>query len=125
MKQYLTTYFRYLFFWLLFFEFSRLFFLIYNYAFTVSLPFSVILQTFVSGFQHDISMVGYAAILAALIMIISIFIQNKQRVRNIFTASTLILLIPFSILTVSDAELYRNWGYRTECSVLQYLTTPK
>ena len=125
MKHYISLYVRYLLFWLLFFEFSRIFFLAYNYAFTATIPFSVVLQTFVSGFQHDISMVGYAAACASLFIIISIFCRNQRATKGMFTVFTLVLLIPFSILTVSDAELYRNWGYRTECSVLQYLTMPK
>lgn len=125
MKQYLKFYVRYILFWLLFFEVSRALFLVYNGSFASDLSVLTILKTFVSGFQHDISLVGYAAEFAALLLIVSIFFNTPPCIGRIFTVFTLLLLVPFSILTVSDMELYRNWGYRTESSVLQYLAMPK
>ena len=125
MKQRLLFLLRYVLFWLIFFEFSRLFFLLYNASFTTNTPFVDILQSFTSGFRHDLSLLGYVSAIVAIVSIISLFATNFKRIQRVLDCITIVLLIPFSILLVSDAELYRNWGYRTDCSVLQYLATPK
>lgn len=126
MKRRLAYSLAYAIFWLLFFEASRAFFLIYNYALTTTVSFPTTLHTFVSGFSHDVSMLGYLVEMSLLVMCISVFLQNPENfVKKTMKTVTLIVLIPFSYLTVVDAELYRNWGYRTDCSVLQYLSMPK
>ncbi len=124
MKQRLIVLLKYLLLWLLFFEFSRLFFVVYNCFSAKEISVGILAQSFFYGFQHDASMLGYIAILNSLILIVSLFVDAKS-VEKIFSVLTLVLLVPFSFLTVSDAELYRNWGYRTDCSALQYLTMPK
>ncbi|MCQ2960044.1 MAG: LTA synthase family protein [Bacteroidales bacterium] len=125
MKKRLIFLVKYLLLWLLFFEFSRIFFMLYNYPFLTKLSVKNILDAFVYGFQHDISMVGYVMEISSVILIIFLFIGNVVKIKRIFRGLTLFMLLPFSLLTVSDAELYRNWSYRTDCSVLQYLKLPK
>ncbi|MBO7125086.1 MAG: hypothetical protein J6V74_04500, partial [Bacteroidales bacterium] len=125
MKRRLQFFFLYVLFWLLFFESSRLFFLLYNFSFTTNTPFADIVQSFVFGFRHDLSLLGYVSAIVAIVSVIALFVINNKRIQRVFDCITIVLLIPFSILLVSDAELYRNWGYRTDCSVLQYLSTPK
>ena len=125
MKQRLNIVIRYIVFWFLFFELSRCFFLLYNISFTKELSFGVIIHTFTSGFQHDASMLGYIASLTSLGLILSLFVKNNRVTEILFKTITLVLLVPFSLVTVADAELYRNWGYRMDCSALQYLALPK
>ena len=76
MKQRLLFLLRYVLFWLIFFEFSRLFFLLYNVSFTTNTPFVDILQSFTSGFRHDLSLLGYVSAIVAIVSVISLFATN-------------------------------------------------
>ncbi len=125
MKSRLKLLLTYALFWLLFFEFSRILFLVYNHALTSSLDWSTIFHTFISGFSHDASMIGYIVEVTSIILCVSIFIKDNEKIKIALNCLTILLLIPATIITVSDAELYRNWGYRMDASVLDYLTMPK
>lgn len=111
--------------WFVFFELSRIIFLLYNHTFSFALPFSTICKSFVYGFQHDASMLGYLVAFSSLCVIISLFVKYTTPIVKLLRISTIIFLTIFSLITFADAELYRNWGYRMDCSALQYLTMPK
>lgn len=125
MKSRLQLLLFYALFWLMFFEFSRMLFLVYNHTLTAGLDWGTIFQTFVSGFSHDASMIGYIVELTLILLCVSIFVKDNGKIKIALNALTLLLLVPGAIITVCDAELYRNWGYRMDSSVLQYLATPK
>lgn len=125
MKSRLQLILFYAIFWLTFFEFSRILFLVYNHALTAGLDWSTIFHTFISGFAHDASMVGYMVELVSILLCISIFTKENGKIRIALNVLTIVLLTAGTIITVSDAELYRNWGYRMDASVLEYLATPK
>ena len=111
--------------WFVFFELSRIVFLLYNHTFSFALPISTICKSFVFGFQHDASMLGYLVAFSSLCMIISLFVKYNTPIVKLLRIFTTIFLVIFSLITFADAELYRNWGYRMDCSALQYLTMPK
>ena len=71
----------------------------------------------------DISMTGY------IILFISIFIGlpfiTGKVVKKFIKYFTFLLLLFFTFLSVVDVELYRNWGFRIDSTVLLYLKTPK
>lgn len=125
MKQRIIIIVKLLLFWLLFFEVSRLFFVVYNWASTVDVSIVTLAKSFFYGFQHDASLLGYIVAISSLICMVSLFVGRTEIYEKIFSSLTLACLIPFSLLTVADAELYRNWGYRTDCSALEYLAMPK
>ncbi len=125
MKIRLVILLYYILFWLGFFEFSRAFFVLYNHSLAADLSFNTIITCFTSGFAHDISLTGYCIEAISILLVISTFTRKTTFLKPIGNWLTGILVSIFSIITVIDAELYRNWGYRMDCSVLQYLETPK
>ncbi|MCQ2606690.1 MAG: LTA synthase family protein [Bacteroidales bacterium] len=125
MKTRLSILIYYALIWLCFFECSRAFFIAYNHELASDISFQTIIQCFTSGFAHDISLTGYFIEIIGILILISIFYPKSNLYRKIGNWFTGILISICSIITVIDAELYRNWGYRMDCSVLQYLKTPK
>ncbi|MCQ2608624.1 MAG: sulfatase-like hydrolase/transferase [Bacteroidales bacterium] len=125
MKTRLLILIYYILFWLGFFELSRFVFIVYNHALASELPLNTLLSCFSSGFAHDISLTSYYAEFICILLVISIFTKQTTFLRPVGNWFTGIFVAISSIITVVDAELYRNWGYRTDCSVLQYLETPK
>lgn len=125
MKRRIQILLYYALFWLLFFEVSRGFFLVYNHVFTSSLSWSSILMTYVSGFQHDISLVSWLVAIMSIPCMVTFFTKQTQWYSSFLYIVTIIILSIFSVMTLADGELYRNWGYRMDSSVLQYLALPK
>jgi len=78
----------------------------------------------VRGAWMDTSLIGYILLLSGLIMAF-LFYADKKWIINVFKYYTVFLLAIFSIIIVSDAELYRNWGFRIDATPLLYLKTPE
>jgi phosphoglycerol transferase MdoB-like AlkP superfamily enzyme len=111
-------------FWLLFFLLSRVFFLLYNWELTVQLPFEDILGSMLYGLKLDSSLTGYLLFFLALILVITTTATGKL-ISPIVKSYQWIFILLFTLLTVVDAELYKNWGFRIDNTVLFYLKTPK
>lgn len=115
---------KYAAFWLVFFVLSRLFFSIYNFDKTLQLSFYEIILTYIYGFKLDLSMMGYALALPILVQsILGIFRANA--LRYFMRVYTLFFLLFFVIIVFVDAELYRNWGFRIDSTIMLYIKTPK
>jgi len=115
---------RYLIFWLIYFVIARILFLCYNLHFTQQLSLGTILLSFVHGFKLDLSMAGYIMMFSTLFLAFTFFL-GKRIISPVFKVFTLIVISLFSIMTIVDMELYRNWGFRMDGTILLYLKTPK
>lgn len=115
---------KYYLFWIVFFIAIRLFFELYNINFTSELPFATVLLTFWHGLRLDVSMGGYFTALVLLILTFTVRADAKIPATAIKYIS-LILIILCSVLGICDCELYRNWGFHIDSTVLMYLKTPK
>ncbi|MBI9069393.1 MAG: sulfatase-like hydrolase/transferase [Salinivirgaceae bacterium] len=124
MKNKLFVFLRIWILWLLFFSVSRLYFIVYNITTLKTLSFSEILLTFVHGFQLDLSMSGYILFFIAILFALLFFLNGKG-LAKILKPFQIILLTLFIIVFVADAELYRNWGFRMDNTILLYIKTPK
>ena len=51
--------------------------------------------------------------------------SSSRWLRSFFLIYTASLLIISGIIVVTDLELYRNWGFRMDSSVIEYLKNPK
>lgn len=111
-------------FWMLFFLFSRVFFLLYNWELTFQLPFAEITSTQLYGLKLDSSLTGYLLFFLALMLALSTSASGKH-IAPIVKIYQWIYILLFTLLTVVDAELYKNWGFRIDSTVLFYLKTPK
>jgi phosphoglycerol transferase MdoB-like AlkP superfamily enzyme len=110
--------------WICFFELARTIFLLYHHSQTRQLSFKTILSTFLYGFRMDLSMACYMILLPCLFVLLSVFIPLFRRsfIYKIYSALILFLLLT---IIISDVEIYNEWGYRLDSTVLQYLSSPK
>lgn len=111
-------------FWLVFFILSRVFFLIYNFYLTIQLGFRETIQSFIHGFKLDLSLTGYLLFFLTLIMALNFFLSGKWLLR-IIKGYQVIFIVLFAIITFIDVELYKNWGFHIDSTILFYLKTPK
>lgn len=111
-------------FWLLLFCFSRALFLTYEIKQTANLSFVIILQTFIYGFRLDVSITGYIILITSVLMAILGWISRPKISRLIFTGLTILLLLVAGLIVIVDLELYRNWGFRIDAMVLDFMATP-
>lgn len=109
--------------WIAFFELARIIFLLYHHSQANTLSFKTILLTFVYGFRMDLSMACYLIILPCLFVLLSVFVPFFRRAL-IYKIYSGIVLFFFLLIVLSDLEIYQEWGYRLDSTVLQYLSSP-
>ena len=82
-------------FWILFFELSRLIFLIYHFNKTESLPAGTMLLSFLYGLRLDLSMTGYLIAPVSIFVLLSIFIPffRKGILYKVYTHILLFILL--------------------------------
>ena len=124
MIQRIKIIFQYYCYWIAYFIVIRLFFELYNIKLTAGLGFATILGTFGHGLKLDLSMGGYVTAVATLVLLCTVRAQKPIAAKIIGFISVAFIVI-FSIIGICDCELYRNWGFRMDCTVLSYLKTPK
>lgn len=115
---------KYYLFWIVFFIVCRLFFELYNIGQTAELSISTVLLTFWHGLRLDVSIAGFLAMFVALALAFSYKLESSKTATIIGSVSVFFIVI-FSIIGICDCELYRNWGFRMDSTVLMYLKTPK
>lgn len=120
----LVTLVRYYIFWIILFAVNRAIFIVYNFEQLKRTPFSQVLMSFVKGLKLDLSMAGYIVFFASLLFALVFFVKGKL-LSKIFQIYSFVILLIVSMITIGDCELYRNWGFRMDDSVLLYLKTPK
>jgi len=111
-------------FWLLLFCFSRALFLTYEFHQTASLSLVTILKTFIYGFRLDVSITGYIILLSSVLMAVVELISRPKVRELVFIGLTVLLLLIATLIVIVDLELYRNWGFRIDAMVLDFLETP-
>lgn len=115
---------RYYLYWVAFFVVIRLFFELYNIGLTSELSFGTVMLTFWHGLRLDVSMGGYFTCLIMVILTATVGLKAKTPA-TIIKCITLTLIVLSAILGICDCELYRNWGFHIDSTVLMYLKTPK
>lgn len=124
MPKRITFFLYYGLFWLLFFLVLRLYFILNNLSFTEGIALTQVLKTFSHGIIIDLSATGYLLFLPGLAILVSFF-ANKRWISIFINIYTLTFLLIVSFLTVTDAVLYKFWGFRLDSTPLLYLKTPK
>ncbi len=110
-------------FWLTYFVFTKLLFVLYNISLAKTLSVNSFFGLFYNGFKLDLSATGYIILVFGTILSILFFVNGKK-LKYVVTTLSIILIVIFNIMFITDAELYRNWGFRTDSSVLLYLKNP-
>jgi len=124
MKQRLKFFFAAAFSWIAFMIFIRFAFSIYQYSQTSLLSFGEIILSFTYGLYHDISLAGYILMLTGLILSLSITIPGKK-LKLLFQILYGFLMLVSLTIAVPNFELFRNWGFHADGTILSYLKTPK
>lgn len=124
MKNRLLFILKYSIFWMLTFAIFRLLFMAYQFSQTLQIGLVDFVNIMVRGAWMDLSFTGYIILLSSVLMA-TLFWADKKWVKGYFHYQTLILLVIISIISISDFELYRNWGFRIDATPLLYLKMPK
>ncbi|NEU07226.1 sulfatase-like hydrolase/transferase [Flavihumibacter sp. R14] len=118
--------FRFYLFWLLFFFLERFIFLAYFYHKLRDIPFSEILQTFVFGVRMDASMAGYISIVPLIFFLIIWIVPRIPFKEYILRAYIVILIVLFSLITVINFNIYREWGSKLNSKALElFFNSPR
>lgn len=123
MKQRIYFYLKYFFFWLAIQTFFRLIFIIFyhNLAGEINLLDKLII--FWKGLKMDLSLTGYILVLPTLVIAITSFIK-KNIVRPFIHWFTLVILIPLTLLFITNLVAYQYWSFPIDKNIFDYLSTP-
>lgn len=114
----------YLFVWTVFFQATRLFFVLSQWQDVNKTPAGLLLKSFWYGLKMDVSMAGYISLPVCLFVIIGLFISFFRR-KTIYFIYTALVLLAQQLLILADAEAYKAWGTRIDFTPIKYLATPK
>ncbi|MCM1030059.1 MAG: LTA synthase family protein [Oscillibacter sp.] len=113
---------KYYLFWIIASVVAKCVFLLYQG--NTSLSISDYFQLLFRGLRMDISLGGYILLLSSVLMAFSPFVR-AQILRRVFSGVSLLLLAVFWFVVAADLELFWNWGYHMDATVLEYIRTPK
>ncbi|WP_395805524.1 LTA synthase family protein [Daejeonella sp.] len=101
---------RFYLFWLLFFFLDRLLFLIYFSDRISHIGLGEIGSTFLYALRLDSSMIAYISVIPILFYLILLFLPRYKFPVNIGKYYVLFFVLIFSIITIFNLNLYREWG---------------
>ncbi len=113
----------YLFTWVIFFEFARVFFLLSTLPYAKEAPSSLLFQSLWYGLKLDISMAAYLTLLVCLFVIGAVFIPFLRKKFIYFLYTGIILFIQL-LMVIADEESFKAWGTRLDGTGLKYLSSP-
>lgn len=112
---------RFFIFWLLFFLIDRLIFLFIFHQKLKGIPLVEKAATFYHALRLDLSMTAYIAVIPLLFFIFFFFTKRSQVSLNWVNIYIKILIVLFSIFTVINFNIYREWGSKLNASVFDFL----
>lgn len=101
---------RFYLFWLLFFFIDRLIFLVYFSDRLSHIKISEIASTFFYAIRLDSSMVGYISIIPLIFYLTLLFLPRIKFPESIGKYYIIFFVLIFSIITIFNLNLYREWG---------------
>lgn len=111
-------------FGVLFMQIMRILFLLYQHQLTEGISFLQVIQSALYGLYHDISITGYILMLSLLILMFTVKVPGKKLSKLFYYLYTFLIIFSLCIL-IPNLELFRNWGFHIDASVLDYLRTPQ
>jgi len=109
---------------MIFFELTRLFFLLSTSQYAEGVPSSLLFQSLWYGLKMDVSMAAYLTLVVCFFVIAALFIPFFRRKYVYFIYTGIILFIQL-LITIVDSESYKAWGTRLDSTPLKYLSSPK
>lgn len=114
----------YFLFWVLWFQLTRLLFLVYNYSASKELSATEKALSFVYGLRMDLSVAAYFLVPVCLFVVAGLFIPLFRK-PLIYKIYSYLLLFFVLLITIADLEVYKSWGFRIDATPLRYLQSPK
>ncbi|MBB2148727.1 sulfatase-like hydrolase/transferase [Pedobacter sp. LMG 31462] len=111
---------RFYIFWLLFFFIDRLIFLLIYHKKLAMVPLSETMATFYHALLLDLSMTAYLAVIPVLGFIFWLFSGWKSINIKWVSIYNLVLLVLFSILSVVNFNIYREWGTKVNAKAIDF-----
>jgi phosphoglycerol transferase MdoB-like AlkP superfamily enzyme len=106
------------------FEFSRLYFVIYNISYFDDSFFLSFVKTALEGLRLDLSAVAYC-ITPFLVLWLCEFVAGRKSPSWIPATLIVTEFLLIFLVTISDAELFIQWGNKFNNQVLVYVSHPK
>jgi phosphoglycerol transferase MdoB-like AlkP superfamily enzyme len=122
-RGFLTVLLKVMIFWMVFFAIHRLLFVLFNSSFAASSSALQLLTAFGVGIRLDLSVIGYISLLIIVLQVLSLSITRKFCLKCIDYLS-FTLIVAFSFILVSSANLYSYWGKHLDGEALDFLKTP-
>ena len=117
---------RFFLFWIFFFFLERLIFLIYFSERISYLGINEIISTFWHALRLDFSMAAYISVIPAIFYVILLFLPSVRFSKIIAKSYTLLFVVIFSIIAISNLNLYREWGSKLNFRALDMaISSPK
>lgn len=125
MKQIIRSLLRQFIFWILFFDVSRIVFLIYysGQLSTQKIRFSEILGTFYYSFPLDMAVACYFLIIPFLILALQLFFNVKwlNVVNKVYTS---VVVFMYSLSVAGELGIYEEWQSKLSYKAVKYLEHP-
>ncbi|NQX52105.1 LTA synthase family protein [Pedobacter panaciterrae] len=116
---------RFFLFWLLFFFVDRLTFIIINSKKLAMVPLSEIMASFYHALKLDLSMTAYILVIPLFSYIYWLLNGRKVVELKWLTIYNKILIILFSIVSVVNFNIYREWGSKINAKAVGFaISTP-
>lgn len=117
---------RFFLFWILFFFLERLIFLIYFSERISYLGINEIISTIWHALRLDFSMAAYISAIPAIFYVILLFLPSVKFPKIIAKSYVLFFVVIFSIVAISNLNLYREWGSKINFRALDMaISAPK
>jgi phosphoglycerol transferase MdoB-like AlkP superfamily enzyme len=112
-------------FWLAFFAIARALYLLYNLNFLgrEGVTFLESLSSFYHGFGLDMAVGAYFMIFPFFVFFFQSLIK-KQFLNQIIKYYVLLIIIAFSLLTIAELGIYKEWGTKLHYKALMYMMHP-
>lgn len=111
--------------WTLFFQLSKIIFLLYQHQQSFALPIGEWFGILAHGFRLDASAAAYILLLPPILLVIlSLAPRTEKWISWALEVHFIMFLGLNCILLLADTVLYGFWGFRLDISPLQYLRTP-
>lgn len=125
MRKIILSFIRQLCFWILFFNLTRLIFVVYYFDIILveKIRFTEVLGVFWHSFKLDLATTCYIMVIPFIILAMQSFRDYRwlDRINKIYAS---VVIIGYSLLTAGEMGIYAEWKTKLTYKVLKYLSHP-
>jgi phosphoglycerol transferase MdoB-like AlkP superfamily enzyme len=124
-KKILTSFFRQFLFWIVFFNFTRLVFVVYHLRLILAekIPFTEIFVVPLKAFHLDVATTCYLMIIPFLILVIQSLYSAKwiNWINKVYTA---VMCFAYALSSAGEMGIYSEWKTKLTYKVIKYFNHP-